>query len=426
MLPPQERFGADAAGVAQIDDRLEEQAQLATLERSVQGVLGRMHRDGSNAHRVVEHLDAAAAAVLGVVHRRVGVAQHIFRAFVTFGRECDPDAGADEHLRAPNDHGSNDVGQQALRDLGGEIARGVGLQVLAENRELVAAESRDRVARPDQRLELARHLDQQLVARVVPEAVVDVLEAVEVEERHADVRLRARAARDRLAEPVDEQQPVRKARERVVHRLVGQPLLEGLALDRDRRELREQEEDLLVLLVGESRFGVEDVERAEHRAAVARDDRHRPRRPQPVLLRHVTPDDPAIVVGDVAHVDGPVEERGRTARTAGRVDRRAFEHFEERRGEARRAADAHATLLLVDEHDRARAARKVMFERGGDRPQRLGQRDAACDLLEDLGLAGREVGRAPLLGHVVSDRLDLDDLAVGVEEGAVGPLVPAQ
>ncbi len=39
---------------------------------------------------------------------------------------------------------------------------------------------------------------------------------------------------------------------------------------------------------------------------------------------------------------------------------------------------------------------------------------------------GREVGRAPLLGHVVADRLDLDDLAVGVEEGAVGPLVPAQ
>ena len=114
-------------------------------------------------------------------------------------------------------------------------------------------------------------VDEQLVAGIVAQAVVDVLEAVEVEEHHADARLRALATRDRLTQPVEEQQTVREPGERVVHRLVREPLLERLALDRDRRELREQEEDLPVLVVGKARLGREHVERAEHGAAVARE-----------------------------------------------------------------------------------------------------------------------------------------------------------
>ena len=165
------------------DDRLEEEPELAALERAVQRVLGRVRGDGAGAHRVVEHLDAAAARLLGVVHRGVGVAEQLLRALVARRRQRDADARADEHLGAAHDHRPDDGREQPLGDLDRLLARGLVGQVFAEDRELVAAEAGDGVAGPDHRLELARDRDQQLVAGVVAEAVVDVLEAVEVEEQ---------------------------------------------------------------------------------------------------------------------------------------------------------------------------------------------------------------------------------------------------
>ena len=97
--------------------------------------------------------------------------------------------------------------------------------------------------------------DQQLVAGVVAEAVVDVLEAVEIEERPrrpTSVRWQRAMACVRRSR---NSRRFGSPRERVVHRLVREPLLERLALDRDRRELREQHEDLPVLVVGEARLG---------------------------------------------------------------------------------------------------------------------------------------------------------------------------
>src|SRR5690606_39459820 len=57
--------------------------------------------------------------------------------------------------------------------------------------ELVAAQPRDDVAGPREAAEPPRRLAQELVARVVPERVVDVLEAVEVDvvQRNALPRL---------------------------------------------------------------------------------------------------------------------------------------------------------------------------------------------------------------------------------------------
>ncbi len=57
-------------------------------------------------------------------------------------------------------------------------------EVLAHDDELVAAEPRDRVVATDRGGEPSAHRDEQLVAGVVAEAVVDDLEAVEVEEEH--------------------------------------------------------------------------------------------------------------------------------------------------------------------------------------------------------------------------------------------------
>ena len=62
---------------------------------------------------------------------------------------------------------------------------------------------------------------QHLVAARVPEAVVDGLEAVEVEEEHGQRRVLALLAADRVVEPVEEQHAVRQPGQRVVERARG-------------------------------------------------------------------------------------------------------------------------------------------------------------------------------------------------------------
>ena len=63
---------------------------------------------------------------------------------------------------------------------------------------------------------------EQLVAVVVPERVVDLLEAVEVDEQHRDRALRAHAL-DRALDALVEERAVRQAGERVVEGEVAQP-----------------------------------------------------------------------------------------------------------------------------------------------------------------------------------------------------------
>ena len=74
--------------------------------------------------------------------------------------------------------------------------------------------------------------DQQLVADLVAEAVVDELEAVEVEEQDARQPAAAAQARERLLEAVEEQHAVGQPGERVVQRAVADRVLGRLALER--------------------------------------------------------------------------------------------------------------------------------------------------------------------------------------------------
>ena len=92
------------------------------------------------------------------------------------------------------------------------------------------------LARSD-RAEAGRDRAQQPVAGLVPERVVDVLEAVEVEQHHRDLLLlvrvaaaRAPGAGQRLGQPVVEQRAVGQAGERVVQGQLRDPRLRRLAL----------------------------------------------------------------------------------------------------------------------------------------------------------------------------------------------------
>src|SRR5439155_9936461 len=138
------------------------------------------------------------------------------------------------------------------------------LDVLEQQREFVAAEARRGVADADARRQALADLDEDLVAGGVPEAVVDRLEVVQVEEHDGEAGALAPAASERVANPLDEQRPVGEPGDRVVERLVRELLLECAALA-DVTAVEHDAADVLVL--GE--VGVEDLELADVLVAVA-------------------------------------------------------------------------------------------------------------------------------------------------------------
>ena len=103
--------------------------------------------------------------------------------------------------------------------------------VLAEHDELVTADARDRVARAQDRDDVAGHRHEHRVARIVAEAVVDLLELVEVEEQHRHRPAGSARPGQRRLDAVAEQSPVGQVGQAVVQRGVQQDLL-GVAAAR--------------------------------------------------------------------------------------------------------------------------------------------------------------------------------------------------
>ena len=120
---------------------------------------------------------------------------------------------------------------ERVQDAGGELvdlALGVGSG--GQRHELVAAEPGHHLAgRGRAGLQPVGDLDEQPVARRVAEAVVDGLEAVEVEVAQPEAGARRRR-RERLLQPLEEQRAVGQSGERVVRGLVPQPQIEQPAL----------------------------------------------------------------------------------------------------------------------------------------------------------------------------------------------------
>ena len=123
-------------------------------------------------------------------------------------------------------------------------ARDVGRPVNAfdENRELIAAEPRDRVGSPHAVAESLTDGDQKLIAGSMAEGIVDVLEVIDVEQKHRE-GLAAGALRrvERVRDTIEEQRAVRKSGQRIVKRIVDElalrfALLGDIASDAGRAE----------------------------------------------------------------------------------------------------------------------------------------------------------------------------------------------
>src|SRR3569833_3122091 len=101
----------------------------------------------------------------------------------SIGIQADAEARRDVEVSTVDEK----CGLQRIQYLLREHAHVGGLRdVVQQDHEFIAAETRDGVALAQTAVEAPRELLQQAVASVVPEGIVDVLEAVEVEEHHRD------------------------------------------------------------------------------------------------------------------------------------------------------------------------------------------------------------------------------------------------
>ncbi len=181
--------------------------------------------------------------------------------------------------RSAQDQGAGERLGDPLRDPG---RAALVVDVLGEHRELVAAEAGDGVARPQGLLDTRGDGGEQLVAGRVPEAVVDELELVEVEEEHGDRDPATGRHRQGVLQAVEEEAAVRESGEGIVQRFMLGPLLGPATLDRVREHVRDRLHEVDVLLAEPVLLG---RGRAEHSVGLLvpldQDDRGAPH----VLLR---------------------------------------------------------------------------------------------------------------------------------------------
>jgi hypothetical protein len=141
----------------------------------------------------------------------------------------DPDAGGGHDLPSVDHERVLQGGSYAPRRP--DCLAGVGY-VLQQHRELVAAQPARGVPAAAAAANALGHLHEQLVTRGVAEAVVDRLEVVEVEEQDGVTLGTTAFALQRALGPVLEQRAVRELGEPVVQGLMGQLVLQLLALGR--------------------------------------------------------------------------------------------------------------------------------------------------------------------------------------------------
>ena len=237
MVPTQERFEAVDPVAPDVNDGLVPDRQLAPVERIDELDPQLQTLEHLLAHAGLEHLEAALAATLGEVHRDVGIAHHGVDVVVEVG-ERDAHRGVLEDPQL-----GSDVGRLAhgLDGAAGNRGRDLRRRALEEDRELVAAEAGDGVARSQQGPETLGDDAQQAVTRGMPEAVVDRLEVVEVDAQHGRVRAIGLALRQRGSDAISEDRPVRQAGERVVGRFVQQAHPAHVQLTRDQHEPQDDE-----------------------------------------------------------------------------------------------------------------------------------------------------------------------------------------
>ena len=224
MLPAQQRLEAGDAPRMNVDDGLVVHVELVELERDAQGRFDGHAFLERTVHLRREHLEVVSAQILRLVHRRVRVLEQLAHGGAVAREQADADAHGG-HQRAAVDHHRR--GQHLVDARRGDADFIGRVDLVQHDDEFVAAHANHDVRGPHRRAHALGDLLQQLVAHFVAARVVDVLEAVEIEEQHREHLPGFLAARDGFGQVRLQEQAVRQARQVIVIGELVEALLVG-------------------------------------------------------------------------------------------------------------------------------------------------------------------------------------------------------
>ena len=162
-------------------------------------------------HGVVEDADAALGAVFHAIHRAIGFPPQRIVRHPLIGTQTDADRRRGKDLMPVDEERL----LQSIRNAEQEPLHGVDVERGGEHEnELVPADARQHVGRPDRRQNAIRDLGQQRVARRMRIIVVDEFEAVEIDERQGE-RLGRAEGPDQGLDVLLDQGPVGQAGQRI-------------------------------------------------------------------------------------------------------------------------------------------------------------------------------------------------------------------
>src|SRR5262245_21965265 len=100
MYPSQQRLEADHGARPEVDDRLIAKVELPLGEGTAHVELERAASLEPSVHLRLEEPICAPSVSLGEVERHVRILEELFRISSIVRPDCDPDAGAHDHVAA--------------------------------------------------------------------------------------------------------------------------------------------------------------------------------------------------------------------------------------------------------------------------------------------------------------------------------------
>ncbi len=219
VAPADQGFGTDQGLGLQAELGLEAQAHLVAFDGPAQFVLQGNTLTGLGGKVAGIDFHPVAPLGLGAVHGGIGVADERGDIAAVVWVEAYADAGAGEELMLAGLEGGVETRQQLV----GDGARVTGLvQARQQDDEFVAPQARHGVHVAHLLFEaLCDALEQQVAYRMA-EAVVDVLETVQVQEQHGALAIGQLSTGQHGLEPIFEQGAVGQASKGVVMCLIVQ------------------------------------------------------------------------------------------------------------------------------------------------------------------------------------------------------------
>ena len=186
------------------------QGKLTPIQGSEQGGAQRQVALHALTDVLGEKSVGVASVLFGLIHGRVGGAKQGLLVLTVFGVTGDTNAGTGEDFPPVNIDGLVEHAQ----DLGRQIQYIVPpVDFTHQHQELVSPQTTYRIRGANHLLQSVRYGDQKPVSGDMAEAIVYMLEVVQVQEHEGDPGTGALGAKQSLVDPVCSQAPVGQAGE---------------------------------------------------------------------------------------------------------------------------------------------------------------------------------------------------------------------